>query len=122
MSTFENQSTAVLNRWRSSGDETNIPRAVYGDPMGNARFSSRWVEDASYLRLKNVSLSWDLPYKIPFINAMTIWASANNLWTWSSYLGCDPESSASNNVLYQGIDTGLLPQSASYTVGVRINL
>ncbi len=122
MSTFNNQTVAVNNRWRTSGDETNIPRAVYGDPMGNARFSSRWVEDASFLRLKNVSLAWDVPYKIPFINDLSVWVSANNLWTWSSYLGCDPESSASNNVLYQGIDTGLLPQSASYVIGLRINL
>ena len=122
MSTLENQSTAVLNRWRSSGDVTDIPRAVYGDPMGNARFSSRWVEDASFLRLKNISLSWDVPFKIPYINAMSLWVSANNLWTFSSYLGTDPENSASNNVLYQGIDTGLLPQSASYLVGLKINL
>lgn len=122
MSSLENQSVAVNNRWRVSGDETDIPRAVYGDPMGNARFSSRWVEDASYLRLKNVSLSWDVPYKIPYLNGLTVWVAANNLWTWSSYLGCDPENSASNNVLYQGIDAGLLPQSASYLVGFRLNL
>ncbi len=122
MSTFENQSLAVSRRWSFDGHQTDMPRAIYGDPMGNARFSSRWVEDASFLRLKNVSLSWEVPFKIPYINALNVWVAANNLWTWTSYLGCDPENSASNNVLYQGIDTGLLPQSASYLVGLRLNL
>lgn len=122
MTGFENQTTAVNNRWRYEGHQTDVPKAVYGDPMGNARFSTRWMEDASYLRLRNVTLSWDVPYKVPFINAMTVWASANNLWTWTSYLGCDPENAVSNNVLYQGIDAGLLPQGASYLVGLRFNL
>ena len=52
-----NQTTVMLNRWYYEGQETNQHRAVYGDPMGNARFSDRWIEDGSYLRLKTLSLN-----------------------------------------------------------------
>jgi len=122
MSTFENQSKAVMNRWRSDGQVTDMPQAVYADPMGNARFSTRWIEDASYIRLKTVKLAWDVPYNIPFINDLTVWASGNNLWMYTKYIGRDPETSASNNPLAQGIDTGLLPQCKGFTFGLKINL
>lgn len=122
MNNIYNQSTAVLNRWRSENDKTNMPKAVWGDPAGNARFSDRWIEDASYLRLKSLCLSWELPYNIPMVQNLTVWASANNLWTGTRYLGGDPETSISNQALYQGIDIGLTPQSSSFFVGVKIGL
>lgn len=122
MSNFDNQTTASLNRWRYEGHQTDMPKAVWGDPMGNARFSDRWIEDGSYLRFKSLTLSWKLPYKIPYLQALTVWGSATNLATWTHYLGADPENSAYNEALYQGIDIGLLPQSLSYTIGLRINL
>jgi hypothetical protein len=90
--------------------------------MGNARFSDRWIEDGSYLRLKTVSLSYHLPIKSMYISGFDIWLAANNLWTMPNYLGADPEFSAHNGVLYQGIDAGLLPQTRSYFMGVKINL
>ena len=90
--------------------------------MGNARFSNRWIEDGSYLRLKNVTLSYELPVKSDYIQGVNIWASANNLLTFTKYLGHDPEFSARNSVYYQGIDAGLLPQTRSYFVGLRLNL
>lgn len=122
MSSLYNQSTAVLNRWRSENDNTSVPKAVWGDPAGNARFSDRWIEDASYLRLKSLCLSWDLPYSIPMVQNLTVWASANNLWTASKYLGGDPETSISNQAIYQGIDIGLTPQSSAFYIGVKIGL
>ena len=122
MDGLENQSVAALNRWRSDGQVTDMPKAVYGDPMGNARFSDRWIEDGSYLRLRTVRLSWDVPFKIPYLNALTVWGAANNLCLWTRYLGQDPETSVSNSTLYQGIDTGLLPQCTSFTVGLKMNL
>lgn len=90
--------------------------------MGNARFSDRWIEDGSYLRLKNITLSykWDFDYR--FLQGVTVWGSASNLFTLTKYLGSDPEFSASNNVLCQGIDRGLLPASRSFSVGLKINL
>ncbi|MBN1133125.1 MAG: SusC/RagA family TonB-linked outer membrane protein [Bacteroidales bacterium] len=119
---FTNQTIAVLSRWRTEGQLTDQPEAVYGDPMGNARFSDRWIEDGSYLRFKSLSLSYTIPYTGEIIEGLTIWIAANNLWTWTNYLGRDPEVSINNSVLYQGIDAGLLPLSRSYFFGIRMNL
>lgn len=121
-SNFYNQTTAMVNRWTAEGQVTNIPRAVYGDPMGNNVFSDRWIEDGSYLRLKTLMVSYDIPLQSIFIQGIRVWASANNLFTLSKYLGSDPEFSMNNSVLYQGIDAGLMPQSKSFFLGVKINL
>ena len=118
-SSFYNQTVAVTNRWKVEGQQTDMPRASYGDPKGNNRFSDRWIEDGSYLRLKDVTLS----YKVPVSDSwLTVWCAGTNLLTLTNYLGSDPEFSFSNNVLYQGIDNGLLGQSRSFHVGVKINL
>lgn len=119
---FDNQSPAILSRWTSEGQQTLQPRAVYGDPMGNARFSDRWIEDGSYVRLKSVTVSYDVPVKSNFIQGLNVWASAGNLLTLTNYLGADPEFSAGNGVLYQGVDAGLLPLSRTYFLGVKLNL
>ena len=57
-----------------------------------------------------------------YLQGITLWGSANNLFTLTRYLGSDPEFSTSNNVLMQGIDRGLLPQSANFSLGIKINL
>jgi len=122
-STFYNQTVAMNNRWLAEGQKTDIPKSEYGDPKANNRFSDRWIEDGSYLKFKTLELSYDMPVKnISFLQGITIWASFNNLWTLTKYLGMDPEFSSSNNIFYRGIDTGLLPQSRSYYAGVKINL
>ena len=72
--------------------------------------------------MKTVEISYELPLKVAFLQGVTVWASANNLWTLTKYLGVDPEFAANNQILYQGIDTGLLPQSKSYFAGVKIYL
>ena len=110
------------NRWVADGQHTSVPRATYGDPMGNARFSDRWIEDASYLKLKQVSLAYDIPLRVSFIQNLNVWVSANNLLTFTNYLGADPEFSYGGSVLYQGVDAGLVPQSRSWQMGVRIGL
>jgi TonB-linked SusC/RagA family outer membrane protein len=120
--TFYNQTRAMENRWTTEGQVTDIPRAVYGDPMKNNVFSDRWIEDGSYLRLKTLTISYEIPVNSIYLQGITVWASANNLFTWTKYLGSDPEFSMNNNVLYQGIDAGLTPQSRSYFLGVKINL
>ena len=119
---MSNQSTTMLSRWRTDGQLTSQPKATYGDPLGNSRFSDRWIEDGSYLRLKTVSVSYRVPVNNAFINGMDIWVAANNLWTLTKYLGVDPECSTGNSVLTQGIDAGLVPQTQSFFVGVKINL
>jgi TonB-linked SusC/RagA family outer membrane protein len=117
-----NQSAAMQNRWINEGQQTTVPQSVYGDPMGNSRFSDRWIEDGSYLRFKTLTLAYDVPLNWMFLSGFTIWASANNLWTYTKYLGADPEFSISNAILYQGIDAGLLSQGRSYFVGLKLNL
>jgi len=119
---FYNQSTAMTNRWRTEGQQTDIPRICYDDPMGNSRFSDRWIEDGSYLRLKTVSLTYKFPVNLSWLQGFSVWAEANNLLTLTRYLGNDPESSASNAVLYQGIDTGNVALGRTFTLGLRINL
>ena len=121
-SSFYNQTVAVTNRWKVEGHETNMPKATYGDPKGNNRFSDRWIEDGSYLRLKDVTLSYKVPVSASWLQGLTVWCAGSNLLTFSKYLGSDPEFSFSNNVLYQGIDNGLLGQSRSFHLGVKINL
>lgn len=121
-SRFMNQTTAVLNRWSYEGQVTSIPRATYGDPMGNNDFSDRWIEDGSYLRLKNVTLSYKLPINNTYIQGITVWARATNLLTITKYLGIDPEVSMGNSVLYQGIDRGYLTTGRTFNLGVKINL
>ena len=117
-----NQSITMVNRWSYEGQKTDMPTATWEDPMGNARFSDRWIEDASYLRLKSITLSYELPINNTFIHGLTFWGQANNVFTVSKYLGADPDFSMSNSVLEQGIDRGLLANSRSFMLGIKINL
>ena len=123
-STFYNQQVAEVAHWRYEGQQTDLPRLAYGDPMGNNRFSDRWIEDGSYLRLKTLNLSYKVP--VPgswtWLQGLTVWAQANNLLTFTKYLGSDPEFSIGNGVLYQGIDCGNIAQGLSFQCGVKINL
>lgn len=121
-SRFYNQTTAMLSRWTYEGQVTDIPRASYLDTQGNSRFSDRWIEDGSYLKLKNVTLSYYIPIRNTFLQGLTIWGAANNLFTVTKYLGTDPEFSASNDVLMLGIDRGLLASGRTFSLGVKINL
>lgn len=123
-STFYNQQVAEVAHWRYEGQQTDLPRLAYGDPMGNNRFSDRWIEDGSYLRLKTLNFSYKVP--VPgswtWLQGLTVWAQANNLLTFTKYLGSDPEFSIGNGVLYQGIDCGNIAQGRSFQCGVKINL
>ena len=122
MSGVENQSTAVYNRWETDGQQTEMPAASYGDPLGNNRFSSRWIEDGSYVRLKGITLSYTYPRKLAFINELNVYITGSNLITWTRYLGYDPEFSYGDGVLGQGIDYGKIPQPRSVVVGLRLGL
>jgi len=119
---FMNQTSAMVGRWQAEGQDTDVPRISFQDPMGNSRFSNRWIEDGSYLRLKSVTLSYDLPLKSEYIQGLQFWVQGNNLLTFTKYLGSDPEFSMTTSVLGQGIDVGQLSQSRSVVAGVKINL
>lgn len=120
-SRFMNQTTAMEHRWQIEGDVTDMPRLTFQDPLGNSRFSDRWIEDGSYLRLKTVTLSYKIPTKMSFIQGIEVWLQGNNLLTISKYLGADPEVNAFNSVIGQGIDIGCLPLSRNVMLGTRIN-
>jgi len=121
-STTDNQLTSVVNRWRTENQLTDVPKATYNDPMGNSRFSDRWIEDGSYLRLRTLSVVYNLPINGKFVKYTNIYASANNLLTFTKYMGYDPEFSAGTSLFAQGIDTGLDPLYKTITLGVRIGL
>ena len=122
MSNAYNQTDAVLNRWRTNGQVTSIPKATWGDPMGNARFSNRWIEDGSYLRLRTVTFSYDVPLKSAFFKYATAYVTGNNLVTLTHYKGYDPEFSATESIFGQGVDNTLEPQVRSVQVGFRFGL
>ena len=122
MSNAYNQTTAVLNRWKNNGEVTNMPKATWGDPMGNSRFSSRFIEDGSYLRLRVVTFSYNVPIKANFFKYATVYATGNNLITLTNYKGYDPEFSATESIFGQGVDNTLEPQFRSVQVGFRIGL
>lgn len=117
-----NQSVALADRWVANGQKAEIPRATYGDPMGNSRFSDRWIEDGSYLRWKSLQLSYDIPVRTSFLQGVQVWASVTNLLTFTKYLGSDPEFFDGTSPLGLGIDNGLTPSSREFNFGVKINL
>ncbi len=119
---YYNQTDAVINRWKTNGDATNIPKATWGDPMGNSRFSDRWIEDGSYLRLRTITLSYNVPFKQSAFQYMVLYVTCNNLFTLTKYKGFDPEFSASESIFGQGIDNTLEPQVRSVQLGLRIGL
>jgi TonB-linked SusC/RagA family outer membrane protein len=121
-SLFLNQTTAAQTRWTTEGQQTDIPRARYTDPMGNSRFSDRWIEDGSYLRLSSVTLSYHLPIQSTYLQGITIWGNAQNLFTLTHYLGSNPDCVLGSSILSQGIDRGLLSAGRSFSLGVNINL
>ena len=90
--------------------------------VNNERFSDRWIEDGSFLKLKKVRLTYRIPVSFSWLQGLAVWAEANNVFTLTKYLGSDPEFAAGNGVLYQGIDAGWLPSCRSFNFGVNINL
>ena len=122
MEDLSNQSVSTLRRWVQEGQKTDIPRASWEDPLGNNAFSSRWIEDGSYLRLKHITLSYTIPEKIRIFRFAQVFVTGTNLFTRTSYLGFDPEFSVSWNQLEQGIDYGQVPITGSFLAGVKLGL
>ncbi len=125
LNTTYNQSTAALRRWTYEGQQTDMPKACYNDSedwRNNERFSDRWIEDGSYLKLKNVRLTYKIPYSNSWLLGLKVWGEANNVFTLTKYLGTDPEMSSRNSSIYRGIDNGQIPYGRSFNVGVSINL
>ena len=123
MSGYDNQSADMLGRWRQPGDDTGIPRAALGDPSGNARMSTRWMEDGSYLRLKTLTLSYTLSDAMIdriFLRKLTVYVSGQNLLTLSDFKGYDPEFSTRPDVMTAGLYYAGFPITRLFLIGARI--
>lgn len=120
---YVNRPVSVLNRWTGEGSSDFEPRVNLLDPNQNARVSDRFVEDGSYIRLKNVQLGYSLPksllQKIKF-EKFRLYVSAQNLFTFTQYSGMDPEIGAYGGALNAGIDRGFYPQARVWLGGVNV--
>jgi TonB-linked SusC/RagA family outer membrane protein len=124
MYNFNNQSTAVLSRWRNPGDVTEMPRALYNSGY-NWLGSDRYVEDASFVRLRSVTLRYNFtPSYLKKINMKTasFYVTAENLFTWTKYTGQDPDVSSrgDNNPLSYNVDNSMTPPGKTILMGVTI--
>lgn len=115
----KNQSTKVLKRWRIPGQITNIPKAGF-----DMKTSSYYVEDGSYLRIKDISLSYNVKGRLLDkwgISRFQPYVTASNLVTWTNYSGMDPEVNQwGNSGAIQGIDWGTYPQTRSFVFGLNV--
>lgn len=122
-----NATTDVLDAWTPQNTDTDVPRAISGDPNQNSRTSDRFLEDGSYMRVKNLSIGYTIPAsKIGdltggVISRLRIYVSSQNILTFTKYTGFDPEvGSKYGNLLTNGIDYGQFPQSRTYMAGINI--
>ena len=122
MTTFNNQSKAVNWRWRKEGDITEVPRAVYGSGNTyNYLGSDRYVEDASYIRLSYVQLSYSFEpewLKKVGLSSLNVYASADNVCFWTKYTGLDPEVACGGGGI--AYDNSKTPRSRSYTLSLSV--
>jgi len=126
MAVAVNQSAETLNRWTGPNTSNSMPRAVFNDPNKNTRASDRWIEDGSYLRIKNISLGYTLPKTLISqigLESLRLYVSGTNLYTFTKYKGFDPEvSSGGNNAVgsVQGIDHNIYPVTRTISMGVNV--
>ncbi|UII78732.1 TonB-dependent receptor [Flagellimonas sp. CMM7] len=117
--TASNRSTAWLNRWTPENQNTTIPAFERGD---NQRFLDKFVEDASFIRLKNVTIAYDFNSKqlkkSPF-SALKLYVSGQNLWIDSDYSGLNPQASTIRNPIAPGVDWGSYPIAKIFTLGLN---
>lgn len=127
-SNFFNKDIYALNAWHGQGTTNSIPRMDVADPNNNYRTSSWYLQNGSYLRVKNVQLGYTLPARIIHqlhLQKLRIYVSAENLLTFTAYKGLDPQvgyDTASNNPLNIGVDYGNYPVARTITFGINLNI
>ena len=125
-----NQSATVLNRWQNPGDITDVPKAIKDD-VTNSEPSTRYIENGSYLRVKSLTLGYNLPKAVLDklkISRLQIYVTSENLFTFTNYSGFDPEVSAFNasnqdntsKNTAPGVDYGTYPQSRDFIIGLNV--
>ncbi|NJN78248.1 MAG: hypothetical protein HC803_07880 [Saprospiraceae bacterium] len=120
--TYVNRPVSELNRWTGEGSTNENPRVSVTDPNQNARVSDRFVEDGSFMRIKNVQLGYTLPKSVANrlkIDKFRVYVSAQNLLTFTQYSGLDPEIGALS-ALEIGIDRGFYPQARTFLGGIQL--
>lgn len=132
MTRLFNSGTAVLDRWTPQNTDTDVPRAVNSDPNNNSRLSTRYIEDGSYMRIKNLTIGYSLGQDLlgsfanGFISSVRVYVSSQNLLTITDYSGYDPEIGVRQNFseadasLSSGIDYGQFPQARTFLAGIQI--
>ena len=122
---YINLPKTILNRWTGEGTSNSQPRFMFDSPNNNYRSSDLWVEDASFLRARNVQLGYTLPQKWTqkvAVQRFRVYVQAENLFTLTKYSGCDPEVTGGNGFSSDlGVDRGVYPQSRTFSVGVNLN-
>ncbi len=120
----QNYLKEVLNRWRGEGTSNEYPRAILRDLPENNRVSNRWIEDGSFLRLKNLTIGYKLPNQVLEslnVDKLRVYLAGTNLLTFTNYSGIDPEIGENNNsVLFSGIDQRIYPVARTYTFGLNL--
>jgi TonB-linked SusC/RagA family outer membrane protein len=124
----ENQSADIVNRWRNPGDISDIPRVTVVDSNNNGGINSRWVEDGSFLRVRDISLSYNFENNITEklkVSGLSIYANLKNWFTFTDYSGYSPEVNRSlggvdSVALTQGVDYGSYPQAKTLTLGLNV--
>lgn len=117
MNSTYNQLASTLERWTGEGTSSSMPRAIYADPNNNSRASTRWLENGSYAKLKNLTFGYTLPENWTDrakVKALRLYVSFDNLCTITNYSGLDPEVGLS------GLDYGVYPSARTYMFGVSV--
>ncbi|WP_074406814.1 SusC/RagA family TonB-linked outer membrane protein [Aquimarina megaterium] len=119
-----NVSSDLVNAWTPQNTNTDIPRNAFGDPNNNIRPSSYFLEDGSYLRLKNLQIGYSIPEsaisKIP-VSRIRVYATANNLFTITDYSGFDP-GLGNGGTFNRGVDRGFYPLTRSFIFGINVSM
>ncbi|MFB6248362.1 MAG: SusC/RagA family TonB-linked outer membrane protein, partial [Salinibacter sp.] len=119
-----NHDTAVLDRWTPNNRDTDVPRAVDGDPNNNSRISDRFIEDGDYLRLKRVTIGFEPQFISQFaqVRSARIYIRGEDLLTFTGYSGLDPEvGNSSGGLRGFGYDTAQITHPRRFTVGVDLS-
>ncbi len=122
---YVNRPSSALSRWTGPGTSFKEPRVNLSDPNQNARISDRFVEDGSYIRIKNTLIGYNLPdryLKKLHLEKLKLYVSAANLLTFTKYSGLDPEIGNVGGSLEIGIDRGFYPQARTFMLGLSLTL
>jgi len=125
-SNFTNKYRSVLGRWTGPGttNDANNPRYSFKDANSNIRASDRYVEDGSFVKIKNIVLGFTIPTTVnsaKFFSKVRIYGQVKNLYTFTEYSGYDPEISGGSALLENGVDRGAYPQARTILLGVNLN-